>query len=465
MTFKVFSANNNTYLYDRQENRIVRIDHEDYLSFLEMENGIVNSRNEAVKKRFQEYGLCKDNELDKIEHPYTGSLEFYLNEQVEQVILQITQECNLRCTYCAYSGKYKNRMHSKKRMSFETACKAVDFLVKHSRCTHKCSIGFYGGEPLLDIGLIKKVVTYIEENYEEKEFAYMITTNATLLSDDIVDYFVEKNFSIMISIDGPQNIHNLNRCFKNGMGSYDIIMNNLSRIKERYPDYYSKCSTNTVISPDQDFKCVENFLIKDDVMKSLMAKLSLISDTGTNDAVYYGDAVFIEQREEELEHMLTMLREVDENPKNKLFGDYKQEIHRMYSALYSGCFHSKKGHPSGPCVAGAKKTFIDTEGNIYSCEKIPELEEMSLGNIDTGFLIDKVKNMINIAQITDQQCMNCWAFIFCFSCVVSCIDEDGISAEKRLGKCNRVKRAVLENLMNIVRLQGYGYSFNVYKSG
>lgn len=462
MTYKALKTGINTYLYDRQENRIVKINKEDYLKLHELENGIINEENENVKKRFIKHGLCKENELEKIEHPHTGNLEFYLNEQIEQVTLQLTQDCNLRCEYCAYSGKYKNRIHSKRSMSYEVACKAIDYMVKHSRCTKKCILGFYGGEPLLEISLIKKIVTYIESNCEGKEFTYMITTNATLLSDDIVDYLVEKNFVLMISIDGPKNIHNLNRCFENGIGSYDIIMNNLLRMKERYPDYYQKCSTNTVISPNQGFICVENFLINDDVMNSLTAKLSLISDAGTNDDIHYEDEVFIEQRKDELKQLLIMLGEIGEDTKNTLFGDYQQEMYRLYSMLCSGGLHAKKGHPSGPCIAGAKKTFIDVDGNIYPCEKVTECDATSLGDIFSGISIDKAKDMINIAQITEQQCKDCWAFIFCFSCVASCLDESGISAEKRLRKCEGIRGAALENLKNILRLQEYGYTFEKY---
>ena len=461
MTFKVFETINGKFLYDRQENRIVKIDEEDFLSFQEMKTEGMNDGIKNVLERFHERGLCKDNELVNIEHPQTASLEFFLNEHLDQVTLQVTQNCNLRCSYCAYSGKYNNRVHTKKKMSYETACKAIDYLVKHSRNSKKCIVAFYGGEPLLEIDLIKKVVDYTETNCEGKEITYMLTTNATLLSDDIVDYLVEKNFIIMISIDGPKNIHDSNRCFRNGKGSHDIVMNNLSRIKSRYPEFYRNCSTNTVISPEQDFMCVENFLVKDDVMKSLLTRLSLISDTGTNDQFHYEDTLLIEQRKEVLKHMLYMLGELDEKTE-PLFGDFENDINRKYSALHSGSLHSKKGHPSGPCIAGAKKTFISADGEIYPCEKVPECEEMSLGNINSGFIINKAKDMLNIARITERQCKNCWAFIFCFSCVVTCIDESGISAEKRINKCDGVRGTALEALKNITRLREYGYNFDKY---
>jgi uncharacterized protein len=463
MIYKVFKTRNNKYLYDRQENRIAKIDEDDYACFLDLENGIENEKSKDVLERYRKHGLCKDNELQEIEHPSSRDLRFYLEEHIENLTLQVTQDCNLRCSYCTYSGKYNNRSHAKKKISYETACKAIDFYIRHSRRSGKRNIGFYGGEPLLEIKLIKKIMSYVEENYEGKAIKYSMTTNATLLSDNIVDFLVEKNVSLMISIDGPKSIQNENRCFANGVGSFDIVIKNLSRMKERYPDYYNICMTNTVLAPNQDFGCVQGFLLNDDVMKGLIIRLSLISDTGTNEVFKYEERLVLEQRREELNQMLIMLGEIDDKWRSTLFGDFENELYKKYLSLSSSSFHSKKGHPGGPCIAGAKKTFVDVNGDIYPCEKLPELEEMKLGNIETGFLYDKADKMINIARITEQQCKNCWAFIFCFSCVAFSVDEKGISKEKRLRKCAGVKRAALNSLKDIMRLQEYGYSFDIPK--
>ena len=84
----------------------------------------------------------------------------------------MTQQCNLRCEYCAYSGIYDNRTHSNKRMSFETAKKSIDFFLDHSRDSESIAFGFYGGEPLLEASLIEKCIDYINKNVEGKEVNY-----------------------------------------------------------------------------------------------------------------------------------------------------------------------------------------------------------------------------------------------------------------------------------------------------
>lgn len=105
-------------------------------------------------------GYLSSNRVKETEHPATELLPYYINNKINFITLQITQNCNLRCSYCVYSGKYKNRAHSQKTMSKETAQKAIDYYISHSRDTKNLSIGFYGGEPLLCIDMIEYCVDY-----------------------------------------------------------------------------------------------------------------------------------------------------------------------------------------------------------------------------------------------------------------------------------------------------------------
>jgi len=463
LTYKVFKIKDSRYLYDRQENRVIRLDENDYRCFLNIEKGIENVNSNEMLEKYRKHGLCKKNEIEEIEHPESRDLEFYIEEHMENLILQVTQDCNLRCSYCTYSGKYNNRTHAKKKMSYKMACKAIDFYLKCSRKSSRCNLGFYGGEPLLEIDLIKKIIYYIEETYGEKEIKYSITTNGTLLSDDIINFLVKKDFSLTISIDGPKSIQDENRCFINGVGSFDTVIKNLKKLRRMYPKYYSKCMTNTVLTPHQNYGCVQSFLLNDDIMKGLVTMTSLISDTGTNEVFRYDETLGIEQRKEELIQMLIMLDKIDATWGSTLFGDFKNEIDKKYSSLKLGSFRANKGHPGGPCIIGARKAFVDVNGDIYPCEKLPEMEEMKIGNIDTGFLYDKADEMLNIARTTEEECKNCWAFIFCYACVAFSVDDKGISREKRLSKCPGIRRSTLEYLKNIMRLQEYGYDFEISK--
>lgn len=175
--------------------------------------------------------MFKANVVEKIEHPGTEIIEHYIKTRIQQLTLQVTQQCNLRCDYCAYSGIYdRNRIHSKLRMSFETAKKAIDFFLERSVERLDIFVSFYGGEPLLEFELIKQCVEYINNQAEGKRINYIMITNGTLLSDKVVDYLVENNFALSVSLDGSKE-HDVNRKFVNGEGSFDTIINNIKRIQ------------------------------------------------------------------------------------------------------------------------------------------------------------------------------------------------------------------------------------------
>ena len=115
-------------------------------------------------------GLLHETILNDIEHPETENLEMLSNHYIEYLILQVTQQCNLRCKYCAYSGNYYNREHSSERMSFDIAKKAIDFYLERSDSANELRLGFYGGEPLLEYELIKKCVDYIKVVINQLDF-------------------------------------------------------------------------------------------------------------------------------------------------------------------------------------------------------------------------------------------------------------------------------------------------------
>lgn len=153
-----------------------------------------------------------------------------MNGNLRQLILQVTQNCNLRCKYCVYSGSYVNRTHTKKRMSFEIAKQAVDFYFAHNTNKDAGVISFYGGEPLLEMELIKKIVVYSEKLYEGKELRFNMTSNATLLTDEIADFLYEHNFNLTISLDGPEEVHNQSRVFADSKtGTFQCIIKNLEK--------------------------------------------------------------------------------------------------------------------------------------------------------------------------------------------------------------------------------------------
>jgi len=220
------------YLYDVNTKMLVGISKKLYelLNNMDQEEYIIiPSVLENEVNRLLKYDIFNEPKFDyEIEYPQCEYIEDILKNCMRTITLQVTQNCNLRCKYCVYSGSYENRIHTNKRMSFETAQKAIDFLHDHSSLSAAVSIGFYGGEPLLEIDLIKKCVDYAKKIFDGKDLSFTMTTNATLLTETIMDFLVENNFYVTISFDGPQKIQDKNRVLADGKhGSFNIVIKNV----------------------------------------------------------------------------------------------------------------------------------------------------------------------------------------------------------------------------------------------
>ena len=247
--FKTFRTYKHPYLYDRHTNSLVVLNEEEFQELRNVEIGKLPWEESTIVKKYQDFGMLQEIVVEKIEHPCTQIVEHYLNTRLNQLTLQVTQQCNLRCAYCAYSGIYEgNRTHSCLRMDWDTAKKAIDFFLSRTPETSRVVIGFYGGEPLLEFELIKKCVEYAKSQVEGKEIRFNMTTNGTLLSDEVVDFLVENDVMLSISLDGSEEEHDANRKFVNGKGSFSTIIKNIMRIKDRYPEYDKRINIMTTVN-------------------------------------------------------------------------------------------------------------------------------------------------------------------------------------------------------------------------
>ena len=167
--YKGIKTPRNCYIYDRGRNALLTVSENEYEELEQLKKGKIKEENSMVLKKYQKEGFLCPNTVTTIEHPCSGVLGHYLKNHVEKLTLQVTQRCNLRCEYCIYSGNYDNRKHSELDMSFETAKKAIDFYLLSSGEMEKCSIAFYGGEPLLNLKLIKQCVEYVKSKTAGKK--------------------------------------------------------------------------------------------------------------------------------------------------------------------------------------------------------------------------------------------------------------------------------------------------------
>ena len=154
---------------------------------------------------------------------------------------------------------------------------ALDFLKSHSTNSSELNISFYGGEPLLEIDLIKKCVDYCHEIFKRKKVMFNLTTNASLLSDNIIKYFDKEKFSVMISLDGPREIHDKNRTFADGeRGTYDIVIERINRIKNIAPDLLTRITLNAVLDNENDFSAIKQYFEKEALVKDIFVSTNYL---------------------------------------------------------------------------------------------------------------------------------------------------------------------------------------------
>ena len=343
-----------------------------------------------------------------------------------QLVLNVTEDCNLRCKYCYLSEIYDfSRNRTSCNMTFDTAKKAVDYFLKKIRevskfnPAKKAAITFYGGEPLLNFTLVQDVVAYVEENYSDIDLNFNLTTNGILLSEDKADYLVKKGFIISVSIDGNQENNDRNRVFPDGSGSFNVVYKNLVAFKRKYPDYaFIKLLVvqefNTNIEANLDF-FVENQGVIPDV-----AMVSFVTSTNTH---YFdnldGEIVnnYVAQFNSMIQKFLNMT--ISEQPINSYLNMLFSA--GVYSTIGRARIEDQKAPMlpfTGSCVPGMKIS-VRTDGTYDICERVNGT--MPIGSIEKGLDIAAISNVIRQynTEVTSK-CFKCPISRVCTVCFANC---------------------------------------------
>lgn len=459
--FKCIKTKRNGYIYDRHTNSIFEVKDNEFDEFVRIQKGEINPINSKIFLKYNSQGLLQKNVVEEIKHPSTDYLEYLANNHLDYLDLQVTQQCNLRCAYCAYSGLYKNhRTHSGKRMDFETGKKAIDFFLEKTLESKELYFAFYGGEPLLELDLIKKLVEYIKHSVEGKPIGFGMTTNGTLLSEETVKYLHKENFKITISLDGGREEHNINRKFSNGEGSFDVIMKNVRELRKKYPEYGETIIFNTVVNPKANLGCVLEYFNADEIMSDSNIMFTEVDSVGIKSDLIYSENTNIIRRFEYLKLLLMLIGRVKREDVSRLMISSVGDHMRFHQKLNRHNQLHKSVHHGGPCLPGVKTLFVTTEGSLYPCEKVNDTSEyFRIGNLDEGFNYEKMRSIINNGHITKEECKNCWNLQQCQICSAQVEMDDGctLCKENKLRVCSIEKNNMLRDLYEICVLREFGY--------
>ena len=433
---KPFISNNKYYVYDAYSNAILNIKKEHFSEIQSLLDKGLQKYN-SLGKHTQEYldiqllinkGYFRDSFIKSIQHPYTECVERLLDRNLNELVLQVTRNCNFKCRYCLFARENEmERHHEKINMSWDIAKKSIDMLYAHSADATVIYISFYGGEPLLNFKLIKQIVEYSNNLFQSKRIHYSTTINGSLLSDEVIHFFINNNISVGISLDGPPEIQNSHRKFyETGSDTFDIVYNNVQRIRKISERYFNEHVTfQPVHMIDEDLENTNEFFKRFNLSQNKV----FLQEASTSGVDYiYSDLNFHRHATNE-ENNSTDKESFVEALLNK------QKIPQTW-------------HHNGPCVPGIRKFFVDTYGNIFPCEKVLENPANIIGHLDSGFNIHRIKEMLNIGKYTEDDCKHCWAIRFCKMCVVDClnVEKNTLCGDIKRNGCRKQKGNALAHL-------------------
>lgn len=293
---------------------------------------------------------------------------------LKQITFEVTDACNLQCQYCGYGDLYFGYdKRELKYMTFDQAKLILDYLVNiwennnTASLNQKTYISFYGGEPLLNMKLIKSVIDYVEQIRVSRNFIFSMTTNAMLLYK-YMDYLVEKKINLLISLDGDEFSQSY-RVTKFGKNSFEKVFKNVKLLQRMYPEYFlNHVNFNSVLHKRN---CVENVF---SFIKKEFGKQPTISELNNSgikpNMIEEFERTYKNKRESLMasENYAKLSEELFlSEPKTHDLLLYLHQYSGNVFKDYNSLFIDENNYvytPSGTCSPFSKKMFITVNGKI-----------------------------------------------------------------------------------------------------
>lgn len=461
---KVFEAKNK-YYYDVGTGKILECE-EDVFSILKsleetdlfdsvlnlgiQEKALINVLH-IIKHTVDKENIMKAPPLVEMTGPQTLQLNNYVNQNLSQLILEVTQRCNLRCKYCIYQDKNKKfrNFGTEDDMDLNIAKKAIDYALEHAK-DKNFYLTFYGGEPLLKFDLIKECVEYLQSKKRNNVY-YSLTTNLTLMTREKAKYFASKpNFSIVCSLDGDKQTHDENRVTINNEGSFDLAINGLKNLVEAYgKEDVERILINSVICEPyipEKFDRIQNFFDNCPyIFPEMINTYSYVEhghdslpevnlNLSKDEALKYWNPIQLWEKKRSINGKKSFSSDTSKDGFIKI---HKRELSNTPIKYYSF---------NGCCVPGGRKLYVTTNGNFQLCERMGQAP--IVGNIYTGInfkaLYEKYVDEYNRKSSID--CSECWVVRLCGLCYARCYDKDGINMNIKRLNCFHERRLVEHSL-------------------
>lgn len=317
---------------------------------------------------------------------------------VKALCLHVAHTCNLNCSYCfASQGKYHG---DRALMSFETGKRALDYLIENSGTRTNLEVDFFGGEPLMNWDVVKKLVGYARsvEKQHHKNFRFTLTTNGVLIDDDVIDFCNREMSNVVLSLDGRKEIHDRFRVDYAGNGSYDRIVPKFQKlVKARGGKNYYMRGTFTHSNPDF-----------------------------TNDVFHMADLGFTELSMEPVVCAPNDPSALTEDDIKVVMEQYeilaKEMIKRDKEGRGFTFYHYMIDLTGGPCIykrisgcgSGTEYMAVTPWGDLYPCHQFVGEQAYKLGDIWNGVTNTRLREDFRKCNAyAREECKDCWARLYC----------------------------------------------------
>ncbi|MBR2385110.1 MAG: thioether cross-link-forming SCIFF peptide maturase [Clostridia bacterium] len=356
---------------------------------------------EEVIECFRQVQELKDNgQLFKEDtfKPMAGKLKEKTSGVVKALCLHIAHTCNLNCSYCfASQGKYHGE---RAMMSFEVGKRALDFLIENSGTRRNLEVDFFGGEPLMNFDVVKRLVEYARsvEKQHNKNFRFTLTTNGMLIDDDVIDFANKEMSNVVLSLDGRKEVHDKFRVDYAGKGSWDVIVPKFQKLVEKRggKDYYMR-GTFTHHNPD----FLEDIKTMLDLGFSELSMEPVVCASGDPSELNEEDIKVVLKQYEDLANLMIKRRE-----EGKPFTFY----HYMIDLKGGPCIYKRI---SG-CGSGTEYMAVTPWGDLYPCHQFVGDEKFKLGDIWQGVTNKSIQDEFMACNVyAREDCKDCWAKLYC----------------------------------------------------
>ena len=391
------------FLYDVESGSLHNVDKSAYLVAKQKYSSLTD-------EEFLSYGLLTKAETEEIDSELfelerqgvlnSRATVYNLNctGEIKALCLHICHDCNLRCPYCfAKDGTYNT---PKDYMTFEVGAAAIDFLIEKSKNRQNLEVDFFGGEPRMNMGVVKRIVEYANEKVKEagKSIHFTMTTNGVLLGEENRRWLNDNMFNVVISIDGRPEVHDKLRVTPNHKGCQALVLENAKEFRKIRGDksYYIR---GTFTANNLDF---------------------------SKDVLYLNDEGFDQISVEPVVLPQSDPLAIKEEDMDKVLAEYdvlaREYIKRRKTDKWFNFFHFMIDLKQGPCVykrlrgcgAGNEYVAVTPTGDIYPCHQFAGQTEYKMGSVlDRTFDTNAQKRFAECTVYTKKGCSDCVAKYYC----------------------------------------------------